>query len=86
MKRLDRADIIVIVGRAMRAIGTLGIIAFLAQGIYLITKLGGPESTLIGLGILVVISFALLAIGDFLIRLGTRKGIEAQIRRRKNED
>ena len=86
MKRLEKSDKIVIAGKAMQICGGLGIVAFLVLGIYLITKLGGPDWELIGLGIIVVVSFTLLAIGDSLVRIGTRKGIEAQIRRRKNED
>lgn len=75
----------VLTGKLMRILGGLGIVAVICQGIYFITQRGGAEWKLLALLGLVVLSFALLAVGDILIRIGTRKGIEAQIRRRRDE-
>jgi hypothetical protein len=69
----------------MRILGGLGIVAVVCQGIYFITQMGGAEWKLLVLLGLVVLSFVLLVVGDILIRIGTRKGIEAQIRRRCDE-
>ena len=75
----------VLTGKLMRILGGLGIVAVICQGIYFITQRGGAEWKLLVLLGLVVLSFALLVVGDILIRIGTRKGIEAQIRRRRDE-
>ena len=75
----------VLTGKLMRILGGLGIVAVICQGIYFITQMGSAEWKLLVLLGMVVLSFALLVVGDILIRIGTRKGIEAQIRRRRDE-
>ena len=85
MKKKVSPKKIVLIGKLMRLFGFLGLVGFLAWGIFLISQQGGTDWKLIVLGIIVVISFVLLALGDYLIRIGTRKGIEAQIRRRNDE-
>ena len=85
MKKLNGPDKMVLTGKIMRIVGSLGIAVVVCQGIYYITQLGGAEWKLLVLGGGVVLSFALLAVGDILIRIGTRKGIEAQIRRKSDE-
>lgn len=69
----------------MRVFGGLGIAAVVCQAIYYITQRGVAEWKLLVLLGLVVLCFALLVVGDILIRIGTRKGIEAQIRRKSVE-
>lgn len=85
MKKLSKPEKIVLTGKLLRIVGSLGIAAFFCQGIYLISKRGGADWKLLALGGIVVLSFIFLILGDFLIRIGTRKGIEAQIRRRSDE-
>ena len=85
MKKLSGPDKIVLAGKLMRVFGSLGIAAVVCQGIYYITQQGSEEWKLLVLLGSVVLCFALLVIGDILIRIGTRKGIEAQIRRRSDE-
>ena len=85
MKKLSGPDKMVLAGKLMRIFGSLGIAAVICQGIYFITQHGGAEWKLLALLGLVVLCFTLLVVGDILIRIGTRKGIEAQIRRKSDE-
>lgn len=85
MKKMSGPDKLVLTGKLMRIVGSLGVAAFLCQGIFLITRQGDAEWKLLVLGGIVVLSFALLVVGDILVRIGTRKGIEAQIRRKSAE-
>ena len=85
MKKLSGPDKIVLAGKLMRVFGSLGIAAVVCQGIYYVARQGSEEWKLLVLLGLVVLSFALLVVGDILVRIGTRKGIEAQIRRKSDE-
>ena len=84
-KKMSGPGKLVLAGKIMRIVGSLGIAAFLCQGIFLITQKSDTEWKLLVLGGIVVLSFALLVVGDILVRIGTRKGIEAQIRRKSDE-
>lgn len=85
MKKIDKANKILLIGKIMRGSGILGIIAFLGLGCYLISRQSFEDGALIGLGLLVVLSFVFLILGDTLSRTGARKDIEAQIKRRSDE-
>jgi uncharacterized membrane protein len=85
MKKREKADKIVLAGKLMRVLGILGIVAFLGFGGYSIYKQNSADWVIIVLGLIVIVSFALLAIGDTFVRVGMRKGVEAQIRRRNEK-
>ena len=85
MKKIDKANKILLIGKIMRGSGVLGIIAFLGLGCYLSSRQSFEDGALIGLGLLVVLSFVFLILGDTLMRTGARKDIEVQIKRRSDE-
>lgn len=85
MKKIDKANKLLLTGKIMRVSGVLGIMVFLGLGCYLISRQSFEDGALIELGLLVVLSFVFLILGDTLMRTGARKDVEAQIKRRSDE-